>query len=320
MSDLLSQVNASRARLQALGLAETDLPFFLQAGEFRTACLLLHGSAASPCNNRPLAQQLFGMGYAVYAPLLAGHHDLAALQRGETSWLDCYHAAADALQALRAGFDAVYVVGSSFGGTLAYLLGVEQGADLAGVVALSAPAMEEPRWQPTQPWMREVKQATAAAAWHVRQLHRPTLVMHGVDDPHVRVDHALTAYPLIPARRKKLSLYNGIGHALGFGFNTAEVAQEIDLFIRFNHAPVPVQLRVADQGYQQVLLAGEFTAWRASVPFVRTATGWQCDLMLEPGAYQYKLVLDGQWRCDPQGESVLTPHGEMNSLLRVSRH
>ena len=153
----------------------------------------------------------------------------------------------------------------------------------------------------------------------MRQLHCPTLVMHGVDDPHVKVDHALTAYPLIPARRKKLSLYNGIGHALGFGFNTAEVAQDIDLFIRFNHAPMPLRLSLPDRGYQQVLLAGEFSAWQASQPFVQTADGWQCDLALAPGAYQYKLVIDGRWQCDPGAESVLTPHGEVNSLLRVSR-
>jgi len=316
---MLEAFQQARQQWVASGLPEADLPFLMYQPEFRTGCLLLHGSAASPCNSRPLAQHLFGSGYSVMAPLLAGHADLAALYAGHTTWLDCFQTAAEALLALKSVCEQVYVIGSSFGGTLAYLLGVEYPEQLAGVVALSAPVLSQARWQPEQPWMQQIKAATAAAEYHLPALQVPTLVMHGQDDSHVRVENALSAYARMPSRRKKLVLYNGIGHALGFGFNTAEVAQDIGLFMAYNQAFQSVQLRVPDRAYQSLHLSGEFNSWRADdLPFVREQAHWQITLALQPGIYQYKLVIDGQhWIVDPEAESIQTPHGDRNSLLRV---
>ena len=53
---------------------------------------------------------------------------------------------------------------------------------------------------------------------------------------------------------------------------------------------------------QTVLLAGDFTDWkRAPVALERGKDGvWEKTIPLAPGRYQYRLLVDGQWRDDPQ--------------------
>ena len=53
---------------------------------------------------------------------------------------------------------------------------------------------------------------------------------------------------------------------------------------------------------QSVLLAGDFTGWQqAPVTLKKDKTGaWKKTLSLAPGKYEYRLLVDGQWRDDPQ--------------------
>lgn len=316
---MLPSIEQERARLQALGLADTDLPFFTHQPDFRTGLLLLHGSAATPCNHRALGQSLFGWGYTVYAPLLAGHEDLSHLHSGAVSWTDCYRSAETALNQLLSVVEQVFVIGSSFGGSLAYILGVEQASRIAGVIAISAPAQSSERWLPHEPWPRQVREAIVAADARLQHLRLPTLIMHGSDDPSVKVRHGLYAYEQIPALRKKLVLYDGIGHSLGFGYNTPEVAEDIHQFINSTYPSRHIRFGLPDRGYHSVALAGEFNGWSSqSMPMQRHGESWNIDISLLPGAYQYKLVIDGHdWILDPAAESVPTPHGAPNSLIRV---
>jgi 1,4-alpha-glucan branching enzyme len=52
---------------------------------------------------------------------------------------------------------------------------------------------------------------------------------------------------------------------------------------------------------REVSLVGEFNDWnRASTPLHRSADGnWHVQLMLPPGIYRYKFVVDAAWRCSP---------------------
>jgi len=52
---------------------------------------------------------------------------------------------------------------------------------------------------------------------------------------------------------------------------------------------------------QSVLLAGDFTEWRtAPVGLKKDKKGvWKKTLTLPPGRYEYRLLVDGQWRDDP---------------------
>ncbi len=53
---------------------------------------------------------------------------------------------------------------------------------------------------------------------------------------------------------------------------------------------------------QAVLLAGDFTGWQqAPVPMKKQKGGvWKATVSLPQGRYQYRLLVDGQWRDDPQ--------------------
>jgi len=53
---------------------------------------------------------------------------------------------------------------------------------------------------------------------------------------------------------------------------------------------------------QSVLLAGDFTGWaHAPVTFKKDKNGvWKKAIPLPPGRYEYRLLVDGQWRDDPE--------------------
>jgi 1,4-alpha-glucan branching enzyme len=76
---------------------------------------------------------------------------------------------------------------------------------------------------------------------------------------------------------------------------------------------------------QNVAIAGTFNNWNmSSHPMKRSRrkrTGdgeWQITVTLEPGAYQYLFVVDGQWRNDPSSfEQTPNDFGTYNDLVRV---
>jgi 1,4-alpha-glucan branching enzyme len=77
-----------------------------------------------------------------------------------------------------------------------------------------------------------------------------------------------------------------------------------------------------------VFLAGSFNAWKPNVtPMTKDAKGnWSMALMLPPGRYEYKFLVDGRWCCDPasnggpyQGpDCVGNPFGTQNRVIEVA--
>jgi len=53
---------------------------------------------------------------------------------------------------------------------------------------------------------------------------------------------------------------------------------------------------------QTVLLAGDFTGWdQAPVGLKKDKNGvWKKTISLPAGRYEYRLLVDGEWRDDPQ--------------------
>lgn len=51
-----------------------------------------------------------------------------------------------------------------------------------------------------------------------------------------------------------------------------------------------------------VLLAGDFTGWQqAPLALKKDKKGtWKKTVSLPPGRYEYRLLVDGEWRDDPQ--------------------
>lgn len=69
-----------------------------------------------------------------------------------------------------------------------------------------------------------------------------------------------------------------------------------------------------------VAIAGTFNDWRPeSTPMIALGDGrWRKELVLPPGVYEYRLVVDGEWMADPLGrETAPNPFGGLNSVLKV---
>jgi glycosidase len=70
---------------------------------------------------------------------------------------------------------------------------------------------------------------------------------------------------------------------------------------------------------ESVQVAGEFTSWSTKgQDFEKNGETWTKTLFLDPGMYQYQIVVDGTWMLDPANpDSVDNNVGGFNSLLNV---
>lgn len=71
---------------------------------------------------------------------------------------------------------------------------------------------------------------------------------------------------------------------------------------------------------REVLLTGSFNGWQpSSTPMSKQHGGrWFRELLLSPGTYEYRLVVDGQWQDDPMAERfVANSFGGLNCVLEV---
>jgi 5'-AMP-activated protein kinase regulatory beta subunit len=70
----------------------------------------------------------------------------------------------------------------------------------------------------------------------------------------------------------------------------------------------------------EVFLAGDFNNWNPqSHRMTRGKDGaFQRKLKLAPGSYEYKFIVDGEWRTDPRAaEQRPNEFGSMNSVIHV---
>ena len=76
-----------------------------------------------------------------------------------------------------------------------------------------------------------------------------------------------------------------------------------------------------------VFVAGTFNDWNpTAAPLKGSKTGkWSAKINLQPGRYEYKFVVDGDWCCAPGCSAehdcpncVINEHGTMNRVLEVS--
>ncbi len=111
-------------------------PFIYEAGP--VGCLMLHGYTASPFEMRGMARYLADRGITAGAALLAGHGTSPEDLQGKT-WHDWLASANAALDEMLARCRRVYLAGLSLGGALTLYIASQRGADLAGIIPISAP-------------------------------------------------------------------------------------------------------------------------------------------------------------------------------------
>ena len=102
------------------------------------------------------------------------------------------------------------------------------------------------------------------------------------------------------------------------------VAQQEESIVVPEGPPREVVVRFADSVAGDVRIAGDFNGWvpdrgvRSLIASEGLERVWTKVLPLEPGTYQYRYVVDGEWREDPTNpQSAPGPTGQPNSILHV---
>ncbi len=89
--------------------------------------------------------------------------------------------------------------------------------------------------------------------------------------------------------------------------------------------PREIVVRFRDANANDVRIAGDFNGWvpdkgvRALIESEGQTRVWTKILRLPPGTYQYRYVVDGEWREDPENPEIISSTaGGRNSVLVVS--
>jgi chromosome partitioning protein len=85
-----------------------------------------------------------------------------------------------------------------------------------------------------------------------------------------------------------------------------------------------VLLRYYDPSAREVKIAGDFSNWQPVDDIMIQQKGdkvWKGTIHLTPGKYEYKFIVDGKWKIDPNNPEVTNNDlGVGNSLLIVQEH
>ena len=104
----------------------------------RLGIVLVHGFLASPAEMKPFGEKLGHLGFAVIGARLKGH-GTSPWDLRERSWKDWLASVQRACNIMRLYCDDICLIGFSTGGALSLLQAAEQPDGLAGVVAISTP-------------------------------------------------------------------------------------------------------------------------------------------------------------------------------------
>ena len=103
--------------------------------------------------------------------------------------------------------------------------------------------------------------------------------------------------------------------------NTTNETKSASNSTRDQTPPPPlVRFELTNPSARKVCVAGNFNNWRPeATEMIPTGGGkWAKELRLQPGTYEYRFVVDGEWTTDPMASgTVPNPFGDLNSLLAV---
>lgn len=89
--------------------------------------------------------------------------------------------------------------------------------------------------------------------------------------------------------------------------------------IRTEHRRVSIVVKAPDA--KEVRVTGDFTRWsKQGIRLSDDGNGhWRTVLPLDPGEYQYRLLIDGNWQDHEDAtDRVANPFGSENCVLKVT--
>jgi 5'-AMP-activated protein kinase regulatory beta subunit len=117
----------------------------------------------------------------------------------------------------------------------------------------------------------------------------------------------------VPPRR---SVDHGVVHTPQLEDTETKLA-EMELLEVPQRNLVPVAFNWHHGAVAGVEVAGSFDGWKRRHPLHRSGNAFYILLNLEPGDYQYKYVVDGEWRYAPEQMVARDAHGNVNNFIRV---
>eukprot|EP00882_Tetradesmus_deserticola_P010062 GHRQ01010632.1.p1 GENE.GHRQ01010632.1~~GHRQ01010632.1.p1 ORF type:complete len:278 (+),score=82.35 GHRQ01010632.1:267-1100(+) len=82
---------------------------------------------------------------------------------------------------------------------------------------------------------------------------------------------------------------------------------------------VPVVIAWSHGG-EHVEVEGSFDNWSSRQPLQRTGRDFTVIKLLPPGVYQYKFIVDGDWKYDPNQPAMFDEIGNVNNVIEVQEY
>jgi carboxylesterase len=232
-------------------------------GEGPTGALLIHGFTGSPQSMRGIGEYLAARDIAVTCPRLPGHgttwQDLNTKRTKD--WVD---AVETSFHQLTAEKDEVFLVGLSFGGTLALDLAARYPDRVAGIVTLagfvhtkdprrffaplirfivkSLPGVGNDIADPDSKEIAYDRFPTVAAHWMLKEVNRarrslpavsaPILIMHGRNDGTVGPYNAKLIHDRVGSLDKEIIYLERSNHVILLDYDRDEVFDRTYAFIK----------------------------------------------------------------------------------------
>eukprot|EP01098_Paradermamoeba_levis_P015620 TRINITY_DN802_c0_g1_i1.p1 TRINITY_DN802_c0_g1~~TRINITY_DN802_c0_g1_i1.p1 ORF type:complete len:248 (-),score=55.45 TRINITY_DN802_c0_g1_i1:281-1024(-) len=96
-------------------------------------------------------------------------------------------------------------------------------------------------------------------------------------------------------------------------------AQFLTSYDDFSQNGIPTVFNWAHGG-RQVFVTGSFNNWKEKLPLNRSDKDFTLIQNLPAGQYQYKFIVDGKWKYDPDQPTVCDPLGNTNNLIEVKEY
>lgn len=111
-------------------------------------------------------------------------------------------------------------------------------------------------------------------------------------------------------------------HSLTVDVQVEDPARAAEMLMGPGPARPPglVQLAANFPDAESVAVTGDFTDWSIEGMGMQQRDDgvWSLELDVEPGCYEYKFIVDGVWKVDPENpERVRNNYGQLNSILVV---